>query len=250
MTDAPPPSAPAPNPIPATTVTQLATERRPWRSPLLYVGLALLAAGIGAYGLLWALSETQARAVLFATGTFFAAGKEAGIPLGVTLYGGEPLVVGGALLWVDAAMTCVLFPFVASAMDGAHRNKGILGGMVRSTRRRAERKRKLIDRYGGLGLYLFMLVPFGFNGPLVAMVLAHLAGLRPVPTLVAMFAAITTTTAAWTLLFVQLEGIVGLVPGWLPLTVALTVATVAISVAIYEGVQEKRRERSEAGPGP
>ncbi|MEA3191050.1 MAG: hypothetical protein QOD77_1632 [Thermoplasmata archaeon] len=232
-------------PAPPTTVTQLATERRPWHSPLLYVGLGMLAAGIGAYGLLWALDQGEARAVLFAIGTFFVAGKEAGIPLGVTLYGGEPVTIGVALLWTDVAMTFVLFPFVDAAMDGAHRNKGIVGGMVRSTRRRAEKKRKLIDRYGGVGLFLFMLVPFGFNGPLVAMVLAHLAGLRPLPTMVAMLAAVTVTTAAWTVLFVQLEEFVGLVPGWLPLTVALTVAAIAIGTTIVEGMRERRREKAE-----
>ncbi len=221
--------------------------RRPWHSPLLYVGIAMLAVGLVAYGLLFMRNRNDAIAVAVACGMLFAAGKEAAIPIGITApLLGTPWVIGGSLLWLDAAMSFVIYPFVDAAMRGARKQKGVIGHMVRGARRRADRKRAIVDKYGGVGLFLFMIVPFGFNGPLIAMVVAELVGLGARATLVAVMMAITVTTFAWTMLWSSGFAEALHLPGWVATTIAMSIAAIAITTSIIAGKREKKREEAEA----
>lgn len=227
-------------------VVETVVAKQPWRSPLLYFGLGMVVAGALALLVIFLTWRSQAFPILLATGMLFAFGKESGIPGGI-LAGGDPFVIGGALLWLDAAMSFVLYPFVEVAMQGAQRQKGVIGHMVRGARRRADRKRPLVDKYGGMGLFLFMIVPFGFNGPLIGMVLGRLAGLTARAILVAVMLAITATTVAWTLLWERLEPTLGAwLPEWAPPALAVTIAAIALTSSFIAGRREKRREEAEA----
>lgn len=251
------PTTPREHPLDPPLVTPVSTElaqvienvraRQPWHSPLLYIGLAMLAAGLAAYAALFMADRHDAIAVAIACGMLFAAGKEAAIPIGITApLLGNAWLIGGALMWLDAAMSFVLYPFIDAAMRGARKQQGVIGHMVRGARRRADRKREIVDKYGGLGLFLFMIVPFGFNGPLIAMVVAELVGLGVRATLTAVMAAITVTTVAWTLLWNSgFAARLGL-PGWVPTTLAVTIAAIAITSSIVAGKHEKAREEAEA----
>lgn len=226
-------------------VLEVASARHPWRSPMLYVGLAMLAVGLAAYLWLFIVNRTQGIAVAVACGTLFAAGKEAGIPAGRAV-GGNVFLIGAALLWLDSAMSFVIYPFVDAAMRGAQKQKGVIGHMVRGARRRADRKREIVDKYGGVGLFAFMIVPFGFNGPLIGMVIGRLVGLGARVIMVAVMAAIVTTTTAWVLLWTYgLGDVLSGMPSWVPAVLAMTIAAIAITSSIMAGKREKKREEDE-----
>ncbi len=225
-------------------------DHPPWQSPWFILGaLMLVAAGVGLL-LLWLGDRTQGIAVAVGIGAMFVAGKESSLPIVLFSLSGNPVIIGFALIWVDTAASLALYPFIAVAVAGVEHSKGriwgFVGGVVRSTHRRAAKKRQRLDKYGGYGLWAFMIVPFAFNGPPVGMVLGRIVGLHTRTILAAVVGAILATTIAWTVAWKILwdQGVTKLpVPWWVAPTLAVAIAAFAIMWTVIEGVRERRRER-------
>ncbi|MFO1535457.1 MAG: small multi-drug export protein [Thermoplasmatota archaeon] len=240
MTDAHPLHPPHPGHIPLP-------EEAPPRQPPPRVVRAFPLVGACIAGLvLVALLEiylgqrSQFLPALISVGTLYTAGKEGGIPLGIAA-GGEPMMVALLIFGTDLAMTLLLYPLVHAAFDGVQRRKGILGSMLRTAQNNANKRRKVVDRYGALGLYAFMLVPFAFNSPLVGIALGRIAQLTPLRTMLVVASAIATTTTLWTILVVYGFGQVLHVSPWVPVTVSLTV-TASVFTWGYLAARKERRE--------
>jgi uncharacterized membrane protein len=209
----------------------------PWVGGTIVAGEVL-----GLVGLL-VEDRSQFLAVLAGIGLLFLAGKEASIPSAVFGAGGNPWVVGLFVWLTDVAAVSLVYPLVHAALDGVQRRGTFLGTMLRNAQRRAARKRKVVDRFGPPGLYLFLIIPFAFNSPLVGIVLGRIAGMKPIQIAPIILAAITTTALAWTLL--SAYGLQVVRPGytWVPLALSLTVtATVLLS-----GYIVSRRQRGKDG---
>lgn len=215
-----------------------------WLQLLPLLGAAIALAILVALGVLLASGSAQLFPVLIGLGALFYAGKEGGIPLGISL-GGSPLLVGGSLLLADIAFTLMLFPFVLAGMEGVEKRVGFFGRLLRNARRRADRHRKVVDRYGVGGLFAFLLVPFAFNGPLVGAVLGRAAGLRPWHSLATVLCAIAVTTVAWTTFYAV--GLKGLhIDPVIPIMASLCFAVLMVGGSVY-GAWRDRRARTPAG---
>jgi uncharacterized membrane protein len=207
-------------------------------APAAGIGLAAVLAAFLA-GLL-ATGSPQFLPVSLAVAALFYAGKEGGIPLGISL-DGSPVLVGTSLFLADVALTLILFPVVLAGMHGLERRRGFLGRILRSARRRAERHRRLVDRYGVAGLFLFLLVPFAFNGPLVGAILGRLAGISAAQSLLTILAAIGTTTLAWTSLYAYGFSELGLDPR-LPILISLSIAGIVVGTSVWGAWRERHED--------
>ncbi|MES2154023.1 MAG: hypothetical protein V4510_02720 [bacterium] len=228
-------------------------DHPPWQSPWFMLGAGMLVAAAVGLGFLWLADRTQGIAVAVAIGAMFIAGKESSLPIVLFSLSGNPLIIAFSLIWVDAGASIALYPFIAVGVAGVEHSKGAIwgfvGGVVRSTHRRAAKKREMLDKYGGYGLWAFMIVPFAFNGPPVGMVLGRIVGLHTRTILAAVVAAILATTIAWTVAWRILwdQGVTKLpVPWWVPATLAVAIAAFAISWTVVEGIREHRREKAAA----
>jgi len=208
--------------------------------PLIGAGLALLMA-LGVWWI-YRMDPHQLLPVVSTIGTLYVAGKEGGIPLGLAA-GGKPTYVAMAIFGTDLAMTFLLYPLVHAAFDGVQRRRGILGSMLRTAQKNANHRRKIVDQYGAIGIYVFMLIPFAFNSPLVGIALGRIAQLQPLRIMIVVSSAIATTTIAWTLLIVYGLGRVLHVSAWVPVAVSLSVTT---GVFVWGYLQTKREQRIEA----
>ncbi|HUR61019.1 MAG TPA: small multi-drug export protein [Candidatus Thermoplasmatota archaeon] len=213
--------------------------------PVLGAGLALLMA----LGLWWIYrtDRPQLLPVLSTIGTLYVAGKEGGIPLGIAA-GGTPTNVAMAIFGTDLAMTLLLYPLVHAAFDGVQRRRGVLGGMLRAAQKNANRRRKVVDQYGAIGIYVFMLVPFAFNSPLVGIALGRIAQLPPLRIMAVVGCAIATTTVGWTLLIVYGLGEVLHVSPWVPVAISLSVTAAVFAWGFVEARKEKALAQRAAGP--
>jgi uncharacterized membrane protein len=211
--------------------------------PAIGAGL-VLAMGLG---LLWIYRAWRAQFLpaLSTVGALYVAGKEGGIPLGIAA-GGDPRVVAMAIFGTDLAMTLLFYPLVHAAFDGVQRRRGLLGSMLRTAQKNANKRRKVVDRYGAIGIYLFMLVPFAFNSPLVGVALGRIAQIPPLRVMVVVSSAIATTTVLWTLLVVYGLGQVLHVRAWVPLVVSLSVTACVFTWGYFETRKEKREEEARA----
>lgn len=227
--------------------------RPPWLGPWFILGATLLATAALGLGLLWTMDRAQAWAVSVAIGLMFAAGKESSLPYVLFALDGDPVLVGTWLVWVDVGASVMIYPFIAAAIAGVEKQRGpvwgFVGGVVRSTHRKAARKRKLLDKYGGVGLWVFSIVPFAFNGPPVGMTLGRIVGLRTRSIIAAIVCAIVATTAVWTVAWATLieKGVSELpVPEWIFAATAIAIMLVAVSFTFVEGRRERQRERLQA----
>jgi len=73
------------------------------------------------------------------------------------------------------------------------------GYFFKRMEQKAEEHRAFIERYGAVGLYFFMLIPFAVNGPLIGAIIGKLAGIRTRYILPTVILATATATAAWTI---------------------------------------------------
>jgi uncharacterized membrane protein len=230
----------------APALHNVAPEEAPPPLPRLVRWYPLLGAGLAVVmglGLLWVylMRRAQFLPTLSSVGALYVAGKEGGIPLGIAA-GGDPTLVAMAIFGTDLAMTFLLYPLVHAAFDGVQRGKGLLGSMLRTAQKNANKRRQVVDRYGAIGLYLFMLIPFAFNSPLVGIALGRIAQLSPLRTMVVVSGAIATTTVMWTLLVVYGLGKVLHVSAWVPVAVSLTVTASVFLWGYVETRKERRKE--------
>lgn len=169
-------------------------RRLPW------VGLVLAVIWFLAWGVLFLFWQDQAWATALASGLLFYGGKETGIPAGIAA-GGWPWLVGLFVFIADAALVCFAYPLIHVNINRWMQRPGWFGSYLREQRRIAQRRASFVARYRNWGLFVFMLIPFAFNGPLVGAILGRFAGLRSGQIVPTLLSAIAVTTVFWTTVF-------------------------------------------------
>jgi uncharacterized membrane protein len=190
------------------TLTQGFIER--WRGTaearIFVAGLWLVAILLAEIGLLVFLSPHVAGAV--ASGVLIEnfAGREAGIP--VALSGGAPpwLVVQVSTTQ-DIAVVALAFPLFLYLLHRWHARDNYLMRHLRRIEHAAHRHRRFVTRWGPLGIFLFMMVPFLVNGPLSGAVLGRIAGIPTKYLLLPVVAATALSAFLWTYFFDSLFSI-------------------------------------------
>jgi uncharacterized membrane protein len=227
-------------------------HREGWVRILPFVGLALGAVALVLLGLLALDDGTLALNLLISVGVLFSAGKEAAIPGGVSL-GVDPWLMAGWMILVDVAATFLLYPVVHITLDSMEFEGGFLnrkmpfaGRMVRGAVRRAEKHRRIVERFGVVGLFLYSIIPFGFNGPPIVAALGRLCGLHAVHIVPVLVAAITVTSLGWALFYDQFfREVKEHLHPLAPIAISVTVIVVMLGIAIVGAIRDKAAEAAE-----
>jgi uncharacterized membrane protein len=165
-----------------------------------YAGVVLVTIGVFTLAIISRADAKLTLALLAAIGTMFYAGKEVGIPVGLAA-GADPVLVGTYILIADVSFTCFAYPPLHYAIKTWMERPGLVGAYLRHVRKGADKHRGFVQRHRKWGLFLFMLVPFAINGPLVGAVLGRLLGMRARQIIPTLIAAIATTTLGWTAVY-------------------------------------------------
>lgn len=175
-------------------------ERRLW-----FLAAVLYGVVVAELVLVWLWNPEWGRAELasFIAETF--TGREGGIPI-ATAADVPPFVIFAVSVTQDIAAFFLVFPIFLWLM---HRHEGADNFLMRRVRRieaAAERHRAYADRWGPLGIFLFMLIPFLVNGPVVGGALGRLAGIPTRRLLVPVVAATIVAAGVWVFFFDQTLG--------------------------------------------
>jgi uncharacterized membrane protein len=189
--ETPPPEFPTPPATPPST--QLVRY-------LPYLGVILVTVGVITLAFLWRADPDLVLALLVGMGTMLYAGKEVGIPVGMTA-GAPSILMGSYILLADVAFTCFAYPPMHYAIRSWMNKPGPIGAYLRHVRANAEKHRRFIARHRTWGLFLFMLIPFAINGPLVGALLGRLIGMRARTIIPTLILAIATTTIIWSTIY-------------------------------------------------
>lgn len=161
---------------------------------LLFCGMMI--GGIGIY-----LLDPEAAARMMATllAEVFP-GKEFAVPLGLAL-GLPPLIVFGIVFVQDLITTMWVYPLFYIFRRRHLGRRTFFGYFFAKMERGAKAHEAYVERYGAWGIFLFMLIPFAVNGPLMGAIIGKLAGIRTRFILPAVVGATALTTGYWTALW-------------------------------------------------
>jgi uncharacterized membrane protein len=170
---------------------------------LLAVGLALtaaMAAGIG-IGLMLAPAATLDHAAVI--GLNVVIGRAAGMSYGIAS-GLAPLELIVLNLAVEAAQVLVVFPLFVLGWQHLIDLRRIAPQLER-LRAAAESGRGRVRRFGILGLFVFVFMPFWMTGPVVGAILGFLLGLRTAVNLAVVLSATALAIVVYARLFEQID---------------------------------------------
>lgn len=170
-------------------------------------------------------------------------GREAGIP--ISLGGGAPAwVVAQISAAQDLGVVCLAYPAFLWALHRFQHKDNLVMRRLRRLQRHALQHRAFVHRYGPLGIFLFMLVPFLVNGPLFGAAMGRLAGIATRWLIAPVVAATVLAAIAWTYAYDTLFRFVADLDPRVPpiLTAAIVVGLVAWGL-ISEAVQLRREAK-------
>jgi uncharacterized membrane protein len=164
---------------------------------ILVLGLALsLLAGIYLVCLLFLdrklygiLSSTAALNVMGGRGAGVVTCLSAGIPILKTIAYNFYIEVASVLI-IYAVAVLVLRNFIK------HR---FINDTVRQAEQAAQGHKTKIKKYGGVGLWLFVIFPFFMTGPVIGSIIGYLLNYKPINNFLIVFSATLTSIVAYTL---------------------------------------------------
>lgn len=211
---------------------------------VLQVGWGLLLGLFLELLLLWFWQPDMARAL---TGGVLAGallGREAGIPAGLTL-GAPPLVMWQVSATRDLATGAIAYGLLMTSMDRAGRLGEWMRRILQERTEEAAGRQGFIRRWGRPGLFVFMLVPFMVNGPLVVGLGGRLCGMKTRDMLLPAAGATFVAAAIWVLFTGAMLRLLAQVETGLEVAITgifLGGMLAAVGWQVFKAVRRSRRE--------
>lgn len=206
------------------------------RSELLHsVEARILALGVGlclitvvAIGVGW-LVEPELTAVFAAmTGLNLTVGRAAGMSFGYASGLGHPVVISSNVL-VETIQVLVVYPLFVLSWNNLVDVRRMRRFLV-SMRQSAEANQSRVSRYGILGLFAFVFLPFWMTGPVVGAIIGYLIGLKARHTLPTVLLATYFAVAIWAVFFERMTELTARYGRYAAFGTVLLVGAAAIAV--------------------
>ena len=207
---------------------------------VLWVGLALTGLMLAAFGIGWQLFPETIVAYAAMTGLNLVIGRAAGMSFGDASGFGHAQVVPLNML-VETIQVLVVYPLFALSWRQLIRVPRLQPFLARM-HRAAESGGGAVRKFGIVGLFVFVFVPFWMTGPVVGAIIGFLIGLRPWVNLAIVLSATYVAIGAWGLLLNELSDWAATVDRLAPYAL---VAAIALIVVAMQWVM-RRRERPPA----
>ena len=209
---------------------------------IVLLGVLLLGAVLTELILLTVAFPPQGIALWRSVAVEIVAGREAAIP--IALRGGVPRwMVAQVSATQDIGVVCLAYPLFLRLMHHFRDRDNWLMTRLRRIQKDADEHRGLVHRWGGFGVFVFMLVPFLVNGPLVGAIAGRITGMTTRDLMLPVVAATCIAAVAWTYFYDAVLRYAGdfhpLLP---PILTAVIVGLVVGSLVLRETLQ-LRRER-------
>lgn len=170
---------------------------------ILALGLFLTLLTVVTLGIGWLVNPELAGRFAAMTGLNLTVGRAAGMSFGFASGLDSPSVISSSAL-VETIQVLVIYPlFVLSwkSLLDARRMQWLFV----KVRRSAEASQPRVARYGMIGLFAFVFLPFWMTGPVVGSVIGFLIGLKARHNLPVVLAATYAAVAIWAVFFERLN---------------------------------------------
>lgn len=167
-------------------------------------------------------------------------GREASFPIALDGHVPPPLLVQVSFTQ-DIGLFCVLFPVFLRVMQRFQDRDNWVMARLRRIQAAASRRRHIARRWGPWGIFVFMLVPFLVNGPIIGGVMGRLAGMPTRSLLLPVIASTVVAAFAWTYFYDALLGWAGHHHPLLPFILTACIVGVLVSWLLLDEWLEMRR---------
>lgn len=194
---------------------------------LLAVGLSLFGFMLVCFGVGWMLFPDETLILAGMAGLNLLIGRAAGMSFGYAA-GLDHAAVIPANMVVESIQVIVVYPLFV--MSWTHLiDSRRWDAMMASMRHAAEARRSTIQRFGLLGLFVFVFTPFWMTGPVVGSIIGYLIGLRMRTTLVAVLLSTYVAIGVWALLLNELSAWAAAYNRYAPYALVAAFALIALA---------------------
>ena len=209
--------------------------------------LALLYLAVISIGYL--ISPRTSNSLVMITVTNLIFGRAAGMSLGYAV-GFDHLLVVPLNMFIESVLVLIFYPLFVLSWRSIIVSKQ-LGGVMKKVRRSAERHEALIRRFGIVGLFVFVWLPFSMTGPMVGCVIGYLMGLSTRANLTVVIAGTWLAIIGWAFfLHDAMERLAGY-STYAPITIVTTVIAIMAILHIRRTRLAQRlghRKKPKQGP--
>lgn len=221
-------------------------EARILASGLFLSFLTVVALSIG-----WLVNPELATPFAAMTGLNLTVGRAAGMSFGYASGLRHPSVITSSVL-VETIQVLVIYPlFVLSwnrLVDARHMRRLLVG-----MRRSAEANQSWVARYGMIGLFAFVFLPFWMTGPVVGSVIGFLIGLKARHNLPIVLSATYAAVAIWAVFFEHMNDWFAAYGHYAAFGLVMVVAVAALAQRVvwaWRQNQGRGREPAPIATGP
>ena len=203
------------------------------------IGIGVLAAEIT---IVFLIDQRMAWGLVQMVATENFAGREGAIGLALNR-GAPPWLTAQVSATQDLVVVALAFPVFLHLLAKYHDRDNIVMRRLRKVEAAADRHRKVADRWGAIGIYVFMVIPFLVNGPLVGAVAGRLAGMTRHAIVLPVILATVTAAFAWSYGLDALQDFMKQFHDKLPIFLTMAILSVVVLVMF---VMEWRDARTRA----
>jgi len=207
---------------------------------ILASGLFLALLTVVALGIGWLVNPELAAQLAAMTGLNLTIGRAAGMSFGYASGLHHPSVITSSVL-VETIQVLVIYPLFVlswkSLVDARHMQRLLVG-----MRRSAEANQSRVARYGMIGLFAFVFLPFWMTGPVVGSVIGFLIGLKARHNLPIVLSATYAAVAIWAVFFERMNEWLAAYGRYAAFGLVLVFAVAALAVrAVWDWKQNQGR---------
>lgn len=170
---------------------------------LLGIGLTLSGLMLLAFGAGWLLFPDKVLVYAAMTGLNLTIGRAAGMSFGYANGLGHARVIPLNML-VESIQVLVVYPLFALSWRQLITLRRLQPYLSR-LHGAAEMRSDVVQKFGIIGLFVFVFAPFWMTGPVVGAIIGFLIGLRPMTNLVVVLSATYVAIGVWGLLLNELN---------------------------------------------
>ncbi len=181
------------------------------------LGILVALAGLIAMGLTAFWSPQTSRMIGVMTFVNIVFGRAVSMSIGYAGNYGHALVIS-VNMWIETVLVLLFYPIFVFSMRKLVVFRR-LKHYIERTRSAAERHREKVNRYGIIGLFIFVWFPFWMTGPVVGSAIGYLLGFHAWLTISVVLTGTYIAMGAWAYLMFGIQARAAVFGPWAPVLV-------------------------------
>lgn len=143
-------------------------------------------------------------------------------------------------IYVEMILVTIIYPmFVFSYNDMLHIK--FLEKFFEHAKNYQNKHKDLFDKYGVIGLFVFVFIPFWMTGPIVGAIVGYLIGMRHYKVMLIVFGATTVAITLWGLLLNELIVLLNMINTSLIWFILAAVVLIFVVVRVFKSISSKEK---------